>query len=343
MSSVYALDAIGLVPKSHSDKWRMIVDLSSPRGHSVNDGISSAICSLQYATVDDAVGIIRRLGRGTELVKIDLSNAYRMVPVHPEDQPRLGISWNGGLFVDRALPFGLRSAPKLFNAVADFLAWALFREGVSPLIHYLDDFLLFGPPGSGAAAVGRARTESLFGQCNVPIAHHMTEGPATSVTFLGIQIDTITSKIHLPAEKVHRLQALLTTWQSRRACTRKELESLAGHLCHAAVVIRPGRKFLCTLFSLLSRVSHPSHFIRMNLEVRADLTWWRHLLYRWNSFSFFPLLTPSRHVYSDTSGTFGCGAFCAEWFQLPWPSTWADVSSAAKELVPIVIAALPLR
>ena len=181
--------------------------------------------------------------------------------------------------------------------------------------------------------------ESLFGRCNVPIAHHKTEGPATSVTFLGIQIDTITSKLHLPAEKVHRLQALLTSWQSRRACTQKELESLAGHLCHAAVVIRPGRGFLCTLFSFLSCVSHPSHFIRLNLEVRADLTWWRHLLYYWNSFSFFPLPTPSSHVYSEASGSFGCGAFCTKWLQLPWPNKYVDVGIAAKELVPIMIAA----
>ena len=92
-ASVVHVSPMGLVPKPHSDKWRLIVDLSSPRGRSVNDGISSALCSLQYASVDNAVDIIRCLGQSTELVKLDLSNAYRIVPVHPDDQPWLGVRW----------------------------------------------------------------------------------------------------------------------------------------------------------------------------------------------------------------------------------------------------------
>ena len=91
---------LGLVPKPHSNKWQLIVDLSSPRGQSVNDGISSSPCSLSYASVDDAVNIITMPGRGTSLIKIDLSNAYRMVPVHPVDQPLLGIRWQGETFID---------------------------------------------------------------------------------------------------------------------------------------------------------------------------------------------------------------------------------------------------
>jgi hypothetical protein len=46
----------------------MICDLSSPDGASVNDGISSTLRSLQYATVDDAVKVIQQLGRGSQLV-----------------------------------------------------------------------------------------------------------------------------------------------------------------------------------------------------------------------------------------------------------------------------------
>ena len=103
-------------------------------------------CSLQYAPVDDAVAIITQLGRGTRLVKLDMSNAYRVVPIHPDDQPLLGIQWQGNTFFDRALPFGLRSSPKIFNALADFLAWILYSEDVPLVIHYLDDFLVFIPP-----------------------------------------------------------------------------------------------------------------------------------------------------------------------------------------------------
>ena len=77
---------LGLVPKAHQhNRWRLICDLTSPYGGSVNDGISPELCSLQYARVDDAVTIIQQLGRGTQLVKLDLKDAYRIVPVHPAD------------------------------------------------------------------------------------------------------------------------------------------------------------------------------------------------------------------------------------------------------------------
>lgn len=61
---------VGLVPKGReSGRWRMIVDLSYPPGHSVNDGIDRHLCSLKYATLDDATKFITRLGRNTLLLK----------------------------------------------------------------------------------------------------------------------------------------------------------------------------------------------------------------------------------------------------------------------------------
>ena len=333
---------VGLVPKPHSDKWRLIIDLSYPRGKSVNDGISSAFCSLQYTSVDNAVNIITALGNSTELIKLDLSNAYRIVPVHPDDQPLLGLSWQGNTYMDRALPFGLRSAPKIFNAVADFLAWALHCEGVLLLIHYLDDFLIFGPPGTKIASTARWLVEALLRDFGAPIAEHKTEGPSTCITFLGIIIDTVLFQLRLPSEKVDRLQHLLSHWEKKRCCTRKELESLLGYLSHAATVVCPGRIFLRNLFSLLSRVSHPSHFICLNMATRADLAWWQCLLHHWNGLSFFPPSAPSCHVYSDGSGSFGCGTFLSNsdlWFQLQWPPPWDNTGISAKELVPIIVAA----
>ncbi len=59
---------LGLVPKAHQvNKWRLICDLSAPHRHSVNDGIPTTLCSMQYATVHDAVNIINVLGRDTQL------------------------------------------------------------------------------------------------------------------------------------------------------------------------------------------------------------------------------------------------------------------------------------
>ena len=67
----------GVFPKSHQpEKWRLIADLLHTEGASVNDGIEKEICSLTYSTVDNAIGIIRDMGKGTRLVKFDIESAY---------------------------------------------------------------------------------------------------------------------------------------------------------------------------------------------------------------------------------------------------------------------------
>ena len=62
-----------------------------------------------------------RLGRGALLAKTDIKAAYRLILVHPMDRVWLGMKWEDLVYVDGMLAFGLRSAPKLFNAVADAL------------------------------------------------------------------------------------------------------------------------------------------------------------------------------------------------------------------------------
>ena len=119
----------GVIPKSDPGKWRLILDLSSPEGSSVNDGIDPERCSLSYMKVDDAARAIERMGRGVKMAKVDIKSAYRMIPIHPEDRSLLGMLWEGALYVDTALPFGLRSAPKVFTAVADGLEWRVRTGG----------------------------------------------------------------------------------------------------------------------------------------------------------------------------------------------------------------------
>ena len=263
---------LGVVPKPHQpDKWRMITDLSCPRSSSVNDGISPDLCSLRYASVDDAISIVRRLGSKTLLIKLDIKDAYRIVPVHPADYHLLGISWRDQVYIDRALPFGLRSAPKLFNAVADFVAWVLVKQGVNHLLHYLDDFLLLVPPHSNQGEVVLRCALQTLKALGIPVAVHKTQGPTPSLVFLGILIDTHTFELRLPSDKLTRLQTLLQTWVGRTSCTKHDLESLFGHLSHAATVIVQGRTFLRHLFPLLT-VNRPKHLpIRLNNGAKAEI------------------------------------------------------------------------
>jgi len=156
----------------------------------------------------------------------------------------LGIQWRDDIFIDTALPFGLRSAPKIFTAFSDALAWVLHDRGVAWQLHYLNDFLLMGPPGSQLCARSLQTTIDSYSQLGVPVAMRKTEGPTTTLTILGIQISTQDMTLSLPDDKLTRILGLVLSWHGKQAATKQELQSLIGHLSHAAMVVLPGRMFL---------------------------------------------------------------------------------------------------
>ena len=142
---------------------------------------------MHYASVLDAAAVVRQLGPGTLLAKIDLHHAFRILPVHADDHPLLDIQWGADTFVDTALPFGLRLAPNIFSAFADALAWILQSRGVVWQLHYCNDFLFLGPPSDNTCAAALQQALDTCRQLGVPVSVHKTEGPTTRLTFLGIQ------------------------------------------------------------------------------------------------------------------------------------------------------------
>lgn len=86
------------------------------------------------------------LGRRSLIAEIDIKSAYKLVPVWPPHRHWLGMKWKDKIYVDGMLPFGLRSPPKIFNAVADALEWYVASKGVTNVFHYLDDFAVVGSP-----------------------------------------------------------------------------------------------------------------------------------------------------------------------------------------------------
>ena len=165
------LSRFGVIPKGHnSGKWRLITDLSFPHGQSVNDGIDPALCSLSYTSVETVA---------TLLAKVDIESASRLIPVHPDDRTLLGVQWQGRVYIDPMLPFGLRSAPKIFNAVADALQWYLRLKGIPHIEHYLDDFIIVATNDTALCQHYVDLLNGVCGELGVPIADHKRDGPTT--------------------------------------------------------------------------------------------------------------------------------------------------------------------
>ena len=71
----------------------MIMHLSAPAGISVNDGIDKEEFSLAYTTVDNVAALVACHGKGALMSKVDLSSAFRLIPIRPQDRPLLGCVW----------------------------------------------------------------------------------------------------------------------------------------------------------------------------------------------------------------------------------------------------------
>ena len=234
------ISKFGVIPKKHAPgKWRLIIDLSSPDNHSVNDGIDPAFTSLSYTRIEQVAQAVLDLGPGTQLAKIDVKSAFRVIPVHPDDRPLLGMLWEDQLYVDTALPFGLCSAPKLFNTLADALEWIAKHMGIDFLWHYLDDFITIGCPDSEECAFFLQLLINLCALLGLPLAVEKVEGPSTCIPFLGIEIDSVAQELRLPSEKLLRIQSMLQDWGRKQDAKGFAISSRSPPTCGISGPTRP--------------------------------------------------------------------------------------------------------
>ena len=114
---------LGLVEKHEPNTYRMIHKLSYQQGSSVNDGIPKAASTIQYASISDAIQIIQAAGPEIYLSKMDIKDAFRLVPIHPADYPLLGFMWEDQFYFDKCLPMGCSSSCAIFEKISSVLAW----------------------------------------------------------------------------------------------------------------------------------------------------------------------------------------------------------------------------
>ena len=158
---------LGVVPKKDGG-WGTICDLSFQPGSSINDYIDP----LRYCSIDSAIAILNTLGPGTLMGKMDLKNAFRLLPARHEDWYLLAIQWQGHWYLDKCLLFSLHSYPALFNRLAEALVWILQHSyGVGHIIHYLEDFFTAGPPHTNTCTHNMFLMANLCACVNAPLNH----------------------------------------------------------------------------------------------------------------------------------------------------------------------------
>jgi hypothetical protein len=350
----YRVSPIGVVEGKYSKKKRLIVDLSSPHDDpdhtSINDLIDKEQCSLTYTKLDDAIRIILRHGRGTQLCKTDITSAFKLIPIVASQYHLFCIKWRGQYYYYTRLAFGSRSSCVIFDTLSQAICWiAMNNYGIDSIIHVLDDFLAIDPPDYCAERT-MALLLMIFGRLTIPIAEHKTMGPSTVMEYLGIELDTVNMQARLPANKVVRIIAFLDSFMSRKSCTKRELLQLLGHLYFASRVILAGRSFVSYLLTLSTTVKEMHHHVHLTTACREDMCMWRKFLASWNGVSLFHqtnlTVAADWELYTDAASTVGHGGyFQGRWFCEQWPVdlptfTQNTISMAYRELYPITVAAI---
>ncbi|XP_041920582.1 uncharacterized protein LOC121684588 [Alosa sapidissima] len=346
----FRVNSLGVATRKYSGKKRLIFDMSSPHSDiwsSVNEMIPLEPFSLHYASVDNAICLIKIAGRGALLAKADITDAFKVMPIHPADWPLFCVKWQSNFYFAVRLTFGCRSSPHIFNCLSEALCWILLNVCRLPFVlHLLDDFLLIDFPAGSSSGLDVLR--AVFLELGVPLSAEKTLGPVHSLEFLGIILDSVAMRASLPGEKLARIREVSASFLSVGTVTKRDLLSLLGHLNFAMRIIPQGRSFISRLLILAHSVVNLSDPVVLDLGCQSDLGFWSKLLAEWNGISFFyndhSDSSVSLELFTDAAPSLGFGGLYKDaWFAERWSDEFMAfasdaASSALFELYPIVVA-----
>ena len=111
-------------------------------------------------------------------------------------------------------------------------------SNIIDLTHNLDNFIF-----SSADHATCQRTLDLTictaTKLGIPVEPAKFEGPLTTLTFLGIEIGSVSRELRLLLTKLTRLKGTLAEWCSKKSATKHDLQVVICLLCDAAQVVPP--------------------------------------------------------------------------------------------------------
>ena len=138
------------------------------------------------------------------MTKVDLKDAYFMVPIHEEDRVFLKFSFKEKTYQFKCLPFGLACAPWVFTKTLKPLAAQLRQLGMR-LIVYIDDILILAESKELARDHVMGLVYLLENLGFVISKPKCVLEPTQSVEFLGFSVNSVQQELSLPAGKVKKI------------------------------------------------------------------------------------------------------------------------------------------
>ena len=223
--------------KPNSNKKCTIMDLSWPKGFSVNHGMPknsylNTYFTLHYPSVDHITQAICHLGPDALLYKIDISRAFCHIRIDPGDLDLLGFHHNNYYF-DGSLAFGYRHGSVFFQCCSDAIGYIMKNHGFHTISNYIDDLIYVGLPHE----IHQSFTflQHLLQDQGLEVSPSKLVAPATQVVCLGILMYTVAQMISIPKDKLQQIKNICSSRSSKTYCSKPNLQSPLGSLLYHQV------------------------------------------------------------------------------------------------------------
>ena len=333
---------LALREKSTPGKFRLLHNLSYPYDdQSVNFNISRQHTTVKYQTINQAILQIQQHSPAAYMAKSDISDAFRIIPVHPSQYHLLGFTIDNKIYYDKMLAMGAAPSCRIFESFSDAILWILQEKfSISGIVKVLDDFLfVHNDPQLCQHALNTFI--SLCQEIGVPIAHHKTAGPARIMIFLGIELDSIAMEARLPLDKLENYSKNVKSLSTQKSTTLRTLKSVIGQLIFATSVIPAGRAFLRRLHNLTIGKINPNATIIITKASQEDLNMWATFLAQHNGrtlIHYISVVTSTKINLCADSSKSGFGAtYGKAWLQGTWPDEWKKLHISFLEMYPIYV------
>ena len=339
----YLMSPLSLRPKKEPGKFRLIHDLSFPYNHtSLNAGIPKSFSSVQYESVQHAIRLILKFGRGCFMSKTDIKSAFRLISIRPSEYCLFTFKFDGMFYFDRNLEMSCSSSCRIFEEFTTALHWVMINKlQLSGLMHFVDDFMIISPTKEKCIS-DLAKFQAFADSIGLPLAPEKTVYPDTTMVYLGVQLDSIKMESSISPEKIASYILDISEILSKDYCTLRCLQGIIGKLQWCCSIITPGRCFIRRLIDATKFLTQPYHRVTLTPGIRKDLEMWQRFFSCFNGKTLFMLdknvHSDKIHFFSDASG-FAAGAYYGtSWFVVEFPQSWLGYHITIKELYPIVLA-----
>jgi len=330
------INGIMVRPKPNGSA-RIILNLSAPKGKSVNDGINSDDFPATMSSTTAWLQVLYKAGRNCWISKTDWSDAYKHFAVRQEDTDLQWFEWGGRFFKELDLIFGACSSAGIFDDGAKVVLDFVCRHAQFPrsmVCQHLDDVCAAAPDNSLALQRFDDAFITIADYVGVALAPRddpdKSFGPSKAGTVFGVHYDTSNWTWRIPEEKLARLLANITDALNEGTVHKKTVKSIAGKLIHIKPLIPAGKFHFDAIMNALALSDSQEH-VTLSAQARAQLEFWTTLLRTCsgNTVIPFPFHNPppwALNAFTDAAGgsatnkSSGTGGCLGEWwFWLPWP------------------------